>query len=407
MNFQGKNVTVMGLGRFGGGSSVTKWLLQQGAHVLLTDLENEQELRLELQQIGAHQNLQLVLGEHRIDDFTHADFIVANPAVKIPWENEFLNAAFDSGVTVTTEIELTISALHHEQIIGVTGSSGKSTTATMIFEALRSGGKRVHLGGNIGGSLLNSIDIIQSDDFVVLELSSAMLWWLNRTNQWSPHIAVLTTIEPNHLDWHVTEEEYIRCKRLIFDSQSADDVSITQDIDSTFLNLQVLGKHNQRNAATAFLVAMELGVDAKLARKGIEDFCGLPHRLQKVGKQFYNDSKSTTPIATKLAIDSFPDASKIHIIVGGYDKQVDLQLLADQSTRVASMHAIGATAKKICRLAPVDSVQVHPNLSQAVQAILRILKKDEFLVLSPGCASWDQYVNYEERGQQFCELITM
>ncbi len=400
----GNRVTVMGLGRFGGGVGVVKWMLHQGAKVLLTDLASEQELETQLEQLRDYSNIRYVLGEHRIEDFVNSDLVVANPAVLQPWSNQYLQAAWDSGVRVTTEIELVTSQLNRKQIIGVTGTSGKSTTVSMIHAALQASGVRSHLGGNMGGSLLQSMNDIQENDTVILELSSAMLWWLERTGGWSPHIAIVTTVEENHIDWHGSFEEYVRCKKLIFKYQTEEDISLTQDSAASFSDLRVMGKHNERNAAVAFLAAIAVNAEANQARAGIQNFCGLPHRLQEVGDMFYNDSKSTTPQATELAINAFPDVTKVHVIVGGYDKHIDLSLLAMQASRVGGMYAIGTTAKEIVRLA---DGQVHfcKTLECAVAKAKQYMQKDDVLLLSPGCASWDQFDNYEQRGEQFCELI--
>jgi UDP-N-acetylmuramoylalanine--D-glutamate ligase len=214
----------------------------------------------------------------------------------------------------------------------------------------------------------------------------------------------LTTIEENHIDWHASYDDYVRCKKLIFQHQSEQDIALTQDTDATFSGLRVLGKHNERNAAVAFLVALAANADPTLARQGIEEFRGLPHRLQEVGEGYYNDSKSTTPRATELAIDAFPDASKVHVIVGGHDKNIDLALLAKQASRVRCMYAIGATAQEIATLA---EAQVHlcETLGDAVAKAKNTMEEGDVLLLSPGCASWDQFENYEKRGEQFCELI--
>ncbi|MBC8309940.1 MAG: hypothetical protein ISR75_03175 [Phycisphaerales bacterium] len=404
MNIQNAKVTVMGLGRFGGGIGVSRWLLDQGANVLLTDLASEEELAPQLELLGTHSKLHCMFGEHRIDDFLNADLVIANPAVPQPWNNIFLKAAWDNGVRVATEIELVTQRLGRKQVVGVTGTSGKSTTASMIHAALQASGVPSHLGGNIGGSLLNSINDIHKDDVVVLELSSAMLWWLERAGGWSPHVAVLTNIEENHIDWHESFEEYSRCKQLIFVNQTETDTALTQDLESTFAGLSVLGKHNERNAAIAFLAANEMGADATKARVGIQKFQGLPHRLQCIGDGYYNDSKSTTPLATKLAIDAFDNPSKVHLIVGGYDKKVDLSLLAKQSARVRSMYTIGETGQEIATLAQ-ENVHVCETIERAVQTAINFLEDDEVLLLSPGCASWDQFENYEKRGERFSELV--
>jgi UDP-N-acetylmuramoylalanine--D-glutamate ligase len=404
MNFQDKRVTVMGLGRFGGGLGVTKWLLTQGAKVLLTDSASESALALQLDKLGTHANLQIVFGSHRMEDFTDTDVVVANPAVPMPWANTYLQAAWGAGVCVTTEIELVAMQLDRQNVIGVTGTSGKSTTASMMHAALCSAGKRCRLAGNIGGSLLGEITTILEDEIVVLELSSAMLWWLDKNGGWSPSIAVLTTIEPNHIDWHGSFEAYKTCKKLLFAYQVEGDISLTQDQGATFGGLTVLGKHNECNAAVAFLAVIAAGADPDLARAGIQQFRGLPHRLEFVRQGYYNDSKSTTPSATKLAVDSFDDPSKVHLIVGGYDKQVDLRALAEQANRVANMYAIGATQNEIAELAtcPVDC---FASLASAVAAAKKNMVEGDVLLLSPGCASWDQFENYEQRGNLFCKLV--
>ena len=404
MIVQDKRVTVMGLGRFGGGLGVTKWLLGQGANVLLTDLASKEELAEQLAELGSHSNLQIVFGEHRVEDFSSADVVIANPAIPMPWDNVYLQAAWDAGVVVTTEIELLIQQLDRKNVIGVTGTSGKSTTASMIHEALCSSEIPCHLGGNLGGSLLVELSSIGRKDIVVLELSSAMLWWIDKGSRWSPSVAVLTTLEPNHIDWHGSFDAYKSCKEVIFAHQQEGDTSLTQDAEATFGGLAVLGKHNERNAAVAFLAAIAVGAESKSARNGIQNFRGLSHRLQFVRKGFYNDSKSTTPSATKLAVDSFDDASLVHLIVGGYDKHIDLSLLSEQSERVCCMYAIGATRNAIAKLA-LGEVRCVETLDKAVCEAIANMKEGDVLLLSPGCASWDQFENYEERGELFCELI--
>ena len=405
MKYKDARVTVMGLGRFGGGLGVTRWLLDQGATVLLTDLASEEELSNQLSTLGSHGNLQCVFGEHREEDFVNADIVVANPAVQMPWDNIYLQAAWREGVQVTTEIELLTSQLNRKNVIGVTGSSGKSTTASMIHVGLQSAGLPCLLGGNIGGSLLNQLSSMPPETIVVLELSSAMLWWLNKNGSWSPSVAVLTTIEPNHIDWHGSFEAYKSCKELLTVHQVEGDISITQDLEASFEGLLLLGKHNERNAAVAFLAAIAVGADAKYVRKGIQEFRGLPHRLQFVCDGFYNDSKSTTPTATKLAVDAFDDPQKVHLIVGGYDKKVNLDLLARQSERVACMYAIGATASGIVEQSHGE-VRKFETLEEAVSDAMQQMKEGEILLLSPGCASWDQFTNYEARGNLFCNLVT-
>jgi len=404
MNVEGKRVTVMGLGQFGGGLGVVKWLCKHGAKVLVTDLADQELLKDSLDELRNEDDITFVIGEHRQCDFTEVDLVIANPAVQQPWNNQYLNAAWNAGVQVSTEIEITTSLLDRNQTIGVTGTCGKSTTSSLIAAALLESGITTHLGGNIGGSLLDVIDSIHQEDAIVLELSSAMLWWLNKSGGWSPHIAVLTTIEENHIDWHGSIEEYKKCKKYIFKYQKDGDIALTQDQDASFANLQLIGKHNERNAAVAFLAAIAANAKPEKARKGIQKYTGLPHRLQKIGTRCYNDSKSTTPQATKLAIDSFSNAESLHVIVGGYDKQIDVSLIAHQANRVKGMYAIGETGDMIASLSESE-VLVCSTLEKAFALAESAMEEGDVLLLSPGCASWDQFENYEKRGEAFCALV--
>ncbi|MEE8459741.1 MAG: Mur ligase family protein, partial [Phycisphaerales bacterium] len=221
MDLAGQRVTVMGLGRFGGGVGVARYLIKLGADVLVTDLLSRDDLADSLAQLDGLP-IEYRLGEHNVSDFTTADLVVANPAVKP--DNRFLRAAQAAGVPVTSEIRLLVKALPNRlRTIGVTGTAGKSTVTAMIGHILKKAfpqppappgdqdtvaATNVWVGGNLGGSLLDRLDEIGKDDWVVLELSSFMLHGL-REDKWSPHIAVVINISPNHLDWHGTFEHYV------------------------------------------------------------------------------------------------------------------------------------------------------------------------------------------------------
>jgi len=407
MNVSGKKILVMGLGRFGGGLGVTRWLLEQGAEVLLTDVLQEDDLSVQLQQLGEHRKLECVFGGHREYDFVDVDLVIANPAVKMPWDNKYLLAAWNGGVPVTTEVRLVVEQLNRNQVIGVTGSAGKSTTASLIYAALKESSVPSLLGGNLGGSILQSLNQIDENTIVVLELSSAMLWWLGDEYEegWSPHVGVLTNIFPNHLDWHRTMKSYVSCKENMFKFQRAGDVAIrSQEIDLTCDQLSILGKHNQRNASAALAAALAVGAEKRKSLKGISNFKGLPHRLEKVGDFYYNDSKATTPQATQLAVDSFDDPTKIHLIAGGYDKKVDLSLIGQQASRIAGLYAIGQSATTILDSVSGGHAEHCKTLEKAFWAARKRMQEGDILLLSPGCASLDQFEHYERRGDLFREL---
>lgn len=401
---QGTQAIVMGLGRFGGGVGVTRWLLSQGADVIVTDLAPQADLQDSIAQLPAIDRLHLSCGGHEEGMFQDADLVIANPAVPRPWENPYLQAAWAGGAVVTTEIGLLVSRLDRRKVIGVSGTAGKSTTAAMIHHALLATGCASHLGGNIGGSLLEKLKAI-GDDIVVLELSSAMLWWLSVQGamQWSPGVAVLTNVAPNHLDWHGSLEHYERCKQAIFAHQTEDDTAIL-DSAASAIDLLVPGDHNRRNAGQAVAAVVAMGGDRDGAIEALQSWSGLPHRLELVcerdGLKFYNDSKSTTPEATAVAVRSFPDASKLHIIVGGYDKHIDLSLMAEVTKSVSAVYAIGETGQSMA------GAQQCGELETAVQEAMRRMVDGDILLLSPGCASWDQFANFEERGDAFRSLVS-
>lgn len=472
-----RRITVMGLGRFGGGAGVARWLVGHGARVTITDVQSEDTLRdsiAEIHDLIASGRVTLRLGRHELADFSpdQCDGVIANPAVPKPWDNPFLKNAKASGVPISTEIQLLVERLNRKRIIGVTGSAGKSTTSAMIHYALSrvirdrgtqsetSSQGRAHFGGNIGGSLLNQLDQIQSNDWVVLELSSAMLYWLgsqidrlpnsletNRQLNWSPSIAVITNITPNHIDWHGSFEHYRESKLNLIRFQQAGDVTIrgagadimVQRIGGetrTLTNhksipLLIPGPHNQLNARMA-LAAVEaaLAIHDSGVKHGqriadaLADFPGLPHRLQLVaehaGSRYYNDSKSTTPEATVLAVQAFDDPARMHLIAGGYDKGSDLSPIARLAAHLAGLYTIGTTGTTLAESAahyaglaiPGGSAteghhRVHwcNTLDRAVQQAISHMNPGDTLLLSPGCASWDQFTNYEARGELFTRLV--
>jgi UDP-N-acetylmuramoylalanine--D-glutamate ligase len=423
---QSKRVTVMGLGRFGGGVGVARWLAGQGAEVLVTDAQPIEKLADSLAQLGefiADGRIALRLGEHRESDFANCDLVVANPAVPTPWTNRYISTATAAGVPVTTEIRLLTERVNRKRTIGVTGSAGKSTTTAMIHHILHRAGERSHLGGNIGGSLLNSLHTIQADDWIVLELSSAMLHWLGEGiggphfRGWSPHVAVLTNINPNHIDWHGSLEHYRDSKQNIFRYQSTGDHPLTVDMlenSARPIPLAIPGTHNQLNAHMAVAaVQRAIGLASIEAELLLADFPGLPHRLSFVaefdGLRFFNDSKSTTPESTLLAVSAFPHAAKVHLIAGGYDKKIDLSAIARTAAALGGLYTIGSTGQALAAAAKIfgaGSAESCNTLDAAVELAIARMKTGDVLLLSPGCASWDQFTNYEQRGEAFVRLVT-
>lgn len=430
----GQKALVMGLGRFGGGIGVSRYLHRCGARVLVTDMAQPDTLAQSMARL-ADLPIDYRLGEHRIQDFASADLVIVNPAVD-PRNNPYLQAARQAGVRLTSEIRLTLEALPNRlRTIGITGTAGKSTTSSMIHHILsRSPSSRAWLGGNIGGSLLDVIDQITEDDWIVLELSSFMLEGLDQMH-WSPHIAVITNFSDNHLDRHGTIESYRAAKQVILEHQRPEEndccvmgpgvrdefVSRVENCTSFDrreawavappINLLVPGDHNQLNARLASTaVRLATGTAEQKSWQLLRDFPGLPHRLQFVGEhrgvRYFNDSKSTTPPAALLAIDSFPDQT-VHLILGGYDKGTDLTALAQYAqSHCAGIYTIGKTGPAIARaLSDATNHRACLTLDRAVQTATGNARPGEVVVLSPACASWDQFENYEQRGEHFIQLV--
>lgn len=421
----GMRVVVMGLGRFGGGLGVARWLASRGCRVTVTDRADAASLAAPvaaLADLVDAGSVRLALGGHDRADFRAADLVVANPAVPRPWEDPFLGAAREVGVPITTEIRLVVERLDPDRVVGVTGTAGKSTTASMTAHLLRRLGRPVRLGGNIGGSLLAGIDAIGGDEIVVLELSSAMLHWLDAdagwpgAPGWSPRVAVLTNLAPNHLDWHGSFEHYERSKRVIFRHQRPGGARVDGSVFDRLrreIPLRLVGEHQQRNAATAMhAVFQAIGAAPPETAPLLADFEGLPHRLALVhesgGRRFYDDSKCTTPEGVALAIAAFPRPSRVHLIVGGADKGVALEGLGATTARLGGVYCIGATGERIAAIAArggAGHVAECGTLDCAVAEAVDRMEPEDFLLLSPGCASWDQFDNYEQRGARFAELV--
>jgi len=467
----GRRVTVVGLGRFGGGVGVTRWLCRQGAHVTVSDKAGPEELAASLKQLRDVDPV-LHLGTHRREDFLQADLLVVNPAV--PPNLPALIEADRAGVPRTTEINLFLERCP-APVAGITGTVGKSTTTAMLG-AILAADRPTHVGGNIGRSLLGELDAIRPDHIVVLELSSFQLEELPRLAR-SPHVAVVTNLAPNHLDRHGTLAAYAEAKKNIFRFQGPHDVLVLNaacdvtrdwaaeapgrvvffdpapvgratrrrpgearraqpgcshnrnhgkasreqqscspydtDPQGAPFDLAVPGAHNQANAQAAWMAARQFGVDRAVAAAALAEFHGLPHRLQFVterdGVRYVNDSKCTTPEGVVVALEAFEPRQAV-LIAGGYDKGVDLAPLARAAAaRAKAVVLVGATAGRIAadlakatRDLPVEQAA---DLPDAVARARALAGPGAVVLLSPGCASYDQFANYEQRGEAFAELV--
>lgn len=442
MDPTGLRAVVMGLGRFGGGLGATRWLLDQGAaHVTVSDRADAESLAGPLAVLAplvASGAVTLELGGHRRETVAAADLLVVNPGVPRPWADPCIAAAVDAGVRITTEIELACRRLDRRHTIAVTGTTGKSTTASLVAHLLRVSGRRCHLGGNIGGSMLEMLEAIEPGDAVVLELSSFQLFWLGNEHPgatpgvgFSPHVAAWTNFAANHLDWHETLEHYRRSKQVIhrFQRPEEGDVLVRGEEVPPLPEdapLALPGRHNRLNAALAVaIVAAATGEPPAELVARLAGATSLPDRLQPVRRieqpggppiLFVNDSKCTTPEGVPLAVESLAEDAggtrHIHLIAGGYDKGSPVDAIAALAPSLGSFHAIGAVGPRLLEAAAaaggdpkrlVDAGTVEAAVDSAWARVRRA--GHGIVLLSPGCASWDQFADYRQRGRRFADRV--
>lgn len=453
--FKNKSVTVMGLGLFGGGVAIARFLAKHGARVTVTDLKDEKKLASSIDKIRST-GARLVLGRHDEKDFADADIVIVNPAV--PKESPFLKLARDKGIRLETEMNLFFK-LCPAPIIGITGSNGKTTTTTLTGEMLKTLGRTVYVGGNIGSPLIERVEEITKDDLVVLELSSFQLEDLRPLSR-SPRGSIVTNIAPNHLDRHKTMENYIAAKKAIIDFQSPSDFCVLNALDETLvkwastaksrvmqfssrgavdkgawldgevLRYDINGAHgeicrredillpgifNVENYLAASCAALALGVRPEAIRDVARSFRGVPHRLEmfleKNGVRYYNDSIATTPESVIAALDALK--GPIVLIAGGYDKKVSLAEVSRKiAQRCKAVVLIGVIAPLIkAELAkpenssPVRVFEEGADFEAAVKRAIALAEPGGCVLLSPATASYDMFVNFEERGEKFKSLV--
>ena len=453
-DYRDLKVLVMGLGSFGGGAGVVRFLADRGANVTVTDMRPAEKLTEAIGGLGEIPNLRFRLGGHDEADFRNADLIVVNPAVRR--DNPYLQIAQAAHVPLTSEMNL-FWQWNPAPVVAVTGSNGKSTTTALIHSILQHSGRRPWLGGNIGVSLLPQVDQIRAEDVVVLELSSFQLTDLDRL-QVSPAVSVITNFAPNHLDWHESLDHYRWAKQTMLRWQQSTDTAILnaddQDVcgwattgrrllfglcdtgeagvfagqnGQDFVRLVELqqtlplsqwlrlpGRHNLANALAATCAALQFGVDREAIQQGLEQYEPLPHRLQWVadvdGRSFYNDSLATTPESAIVALEAFQ--GPIVLLAGGYDKHVDLSQFAKAiAHRVKSVALMGQTAgilREMIRQQDGVVCRTSPEFTSFRQAFDWAVAQSEpgdVILLSPGCASYDWFRNFADRGQQFVEFV--
>lgn len=436
INFKGKRVLIMGLGLNGGGVGVAKFFCSQKANVLVTDLKSEEQLSESLEKLKKLK-IKYILGRHEEADFLGyplgPDLIIKNPDV--PSTSPYLEIARKNNIPIETDVSLFFK-LSKTFTIGITGTKGKTTTASLIYHILKQNFKRTFLAGNIGVSPLELLPEIKKGDKVVLELSSFELEDLTQ----SPNIAVITNIMPDHLNRYATMSEYIKAKKIIFKYQKSKDTLVLNDDDSIVRQFaeeaiskicyfskekkpetikldgfKLLGEHNLSNLLASIKVAEILKIPPKSIERGLKSFKGVPHRQEFIkeinGVKYFNDTTATMPEATINAINSFsknfPD-SKLILICGGMNKGLRYSELARViREKVDELIMLPGTASDKIKenLRDYTRLQNASSMQEAVKKAKGLAQKGDIIILSPGATSFNLFKNEFDRGNQFADLV--
>ncbi|MCI8332248.1 MAG: UDP-N-acetylmuramoyl-L-alanine--D-glutamate ligase [Clostridiales bacterium] len=438
---KGKKVDVIGMGV--SNTPVVDLLLDMGAKVCARDVKKREE-KAELASALEHKGVQVLFGEHYLENLD-ADLILKAPGIR--FDRPELVQAVEKGAVLTSEMEL-FFALCPATILGVTGSDGKTTTTTLIYEMLKRKYGRAYVGGNIGQPLLPFVHEMTEKDFAVVELSSFQLHTMKR----SPDVAVITNVSPNHLDWHTGMDEYIDAKKNLFRYQTAENrlvlnyenectramaaeasapvtffsskgipqgahavyekagaIYLDQEKVMDTKTILIPGRHNVENYMAAIGAVQGL-VDKETICEVAKTFPGVEHRIEFVrehkGVSYYNSSIDSSPTRTAAALHSFKQ--KVIVILGGYDKNIPFEPLADPVKECVKAAVLtGKTAGKIENALKDTGVPIYhaSDLAHAVYTASDLAGEGDIVLLSPACASFDAFANFMERGNRFKELV--
>ena len=438
--FENKKIFILGMAR--SGYEAAKLLSDYNNEIIVTDgKEQKEELVSELESLG----VKVIITSDQLslldDSF---DYVIKNPGIK--YDNPVVVKAKELGIKVINEIEMAYSFLDKSvNIIGVTGSNGKTTTTTLISEFMKNSFDNVYLGGNIGIPLSNFVRDIKPNSYLVLEISDHQLCDMYN---FKTNVSVLTNITPTHLDFHKSYEVYQMTKKKIFNNHTSDDLAvinkddevsmkITDDIKSTKVyyghdktnlayydeegiyydgklvikldDIILKGKHNYQNIMGAIIAVKKYGVTNEVIQKVLKEFKGVEHRLEYVdtidGVTYYNDSKATNCVSTITALNSF-DKPTI-LLLGGYDRGHSFHDLDNSMKNVKCVVCFGETKNRIEEFCNDLNIKCYKNdtLKEAMNVVKDICTPGDVVLLSPACASWDQYDRFEDRGDEFKNLV--
>jgi UDP-N-acetylmuramoylalanine--D-glutamate ligase len=409
----GRRVLVVGLAR--SGKAAAEALVARGAAVVGHDRDEAVDAG-RLPELG----VEVHLGHEEETLLQGIELLVKSPGV--PGGTPLVAGARARGIPVWSEIELGARLLPNP-LLGVTGTNGKTTTSELLGAMFRASGRQVEVAGNVGRPLTGLADSTDPDAWVVCELSS---FQLEDVKTLRPRIAVLLNLEPDHLDRHGTFEEYADTKLRIFERQGPDDVAIVprgsgpvpgaaRPVEFRFddplpAEPRIPGAHNRENAVAATVAARAAGIEDDAIAEALRTFPGVPHRIELVrevgGVRYVNDSKATNAAAARRALASFPDA-RLHVILGGRGKAEPYAPLAAAFKPGDLAYLIGEAAGEIASAlddARVGYVQAG-DLATAARAAARAASPGEVVLLSPACASFDQFENFEARGDAFRRIV--
>lgn len=441
IKYENKKVLVMGLAK--SGKAAARLLRELGAHVIINDRAPLEE-NLEAVEM-MNEGFEVVTGGHPLELLEHEfDFIVKNPGIpytKVP----LLMKAMELNIPILTEVQLAYD-ISEAPFIGITATNGKTTTTTLIYEMLKEGRLNPLIAGNIGEVASLVAKEATKEDVLVTELSSFQLMGIDT---FTPQISLLLNITEAHLDYHTDIEEYRQAKlNLIVNQQpnqfcvyNADDevivkglsqtkatcvpFSLSRVVDGAYVlegvvyfkeeaildvdSILLKGDHNLQDVLGAVAVSKLYGCDTEAIQRVLKRFVGVKHRLQYVdeiaGVKYYNNSKATNVIATQTALKAFEDS--IILVAGGLDRQHDLSGLVPYFSKIKAMVVFGETKNRFKVLADeYDMICiVVDDLKQAVAEAALMAVSGDHVLFSPACASWDQYPNFEARGDDFINLV--
>ena len=435
--FQNKKILILGMAR--SGYSVAKFLSDKNNEIIITDNTPQEESKLlELQSLGI-QFFNVEKQEDLLDD--SFDYVIKNPGVKEL--HPLVQKAYQYNIPVINELEVAYHFLPlNVQIIGITGSNGKTTTTSIAYEILKQGSKEVTLAGNIGIPMCEIIKTLKPNSLLLCEISDHQL--LN-FQDFKVNTSVLTNVVKTHIDFHGDFETYKNAKRKIFAHQTLEDAAIINkasidaldvasscnatityfddevnfyDDDYIYINnekfiarddLVIKGDHNCENAIVAILIGLKYNVDKESIKSVLRQFGGVEHRLEYVseikGAKFYNDSKATNIDSTKIALNSFQNPTIL--ILGGEERGQILEELIPYLNHVKHIIAIGTCRDRIEQFAKEQSIPCSnfEFLKDTMDRILELVEEGDTVLFSPATGSWDQYPNFEVRGEEFVQLV--